>query len=309
MRAVIIGAVEGTRVALRCLAVAAGWELAGVVTLPLALADRHSDFVDLAPDAEAAACPVLRVANANHQDARMAIADLAPDYLFVIGWSQLCGEELMAIAPGRVIGFHPAPLPRLRGRGVIPWTILLDEPITASTLFMIDAGTDSGPILAQHFFHVAPDETAASLYAKHMAALARIMPPLLGELASGTAQPRKQDIRFATWAARRRPEDGEIDWTRSTAEIWRRIRACGEPYPGARTTLGGECIIIADAQPVATLSGHRAALDGQVVERQENSFTVRCGDGGGIRVTAWRWSRSGPPALHSTLGLSPRISS
>jgi len=308
MRAVIIGAVEGTRVAFRCLAAAAGWQLAGVVTLPLALAGRHSDFVDLAPDAEAAGCPVLRVGNANHPDALAAIADLAPDYLFVIGWSQLCGERLRTIAPQRVIGFHPAPLPRLRGRGVIPWTILLDEPITASTLFMIDAGTDSGPVLAQHFFHVAPDETAASLYAKHMAALARMMPPLLGELLAGTAEPREQDIRCATWAARRRPEDGEIDWTKPTAEVWRRIRACGDPYPGARTMLGGERIIIADAQPVA-LPGHLAALEGQVVERQENSFTVRCGDGGGVRVTAWRWSRSDPPALHSALGLQPRISS
>lgn len=307
MRAVIIGAVEGTRVAARCLATAVGWQLTGLVTLPLALADRHSDFVDLAPEAEAAGCPVLRVANANHPDALMAIADLAPDYLFVIGWSQLCGQALMAIAPGRTIGFHPAPLPRLRGRGVIPWTILLDEPITASTLFLIDAGTDSGPILAQKFFHVAPDETAASLYAKHMTGLARMMPPLLGDLLAGTTVPREQDARCATWAARRRPEDGEIDWTRPTAEVWRRIRACGEPYPGARTVLEGERIIIADAEPVA-LPGHRAALDGQVVERRENSFTVRCGDGGGIRVTAWRWSRSDPPALHSRLGFQPRIS-
>ncbi len=49
MRAVLIGAVESTRIALRCLAEAPEWDLAGVVTLPLALADRHSDFVTLSP--------------------------------------------------------------------------------------------------------------------------------------------------------------------------------------------------------------------------------------------------------------------
>ena len=70
-----------------------------------------------------------------------------------------------------MVGYHPAPLPRLRGRAVIPWTILLDEKITASSLFWIDEGVDSGPLLAQRFFHIAPDETAATLYARHMTAL------------------------------------------------------------------------------------------------------------------------------------------
>src|SRR3546814_1672498 len=43
-----------------------------------------------------------------------------------------------------------SPLPRLRGRGVIPWTILADEPITAGTLFWIDDGVDSGPRSEEH---------------------------------------------------------------------------------------------------------------------------------------------------------------
>src|SRR3546814_7956697 len=66
-----------------------------------------------------------------------AIRAADADYVFVIGWSQICGREFQAAAHGQVIGYHPAPLPRLRGRGVIPWTILADEPITAGTLFWI----------------------------------------------------------------------------------------------------------------------------------------------------------------------------
>lgn len=304
MRAVLIGAVESTRVAARCLRDAPAWDLAGLLTLPLAAAGRHSDFVDLAPDAAAADCPLLRMSNSNTDDAVAAIAALAPDYLFVIGWSQLCGEGMMAITPGKVVGYHPAPLPRLRGRGVIPWTILLGEPITASTIFLIDAGTDSGPILSQRYFHVAPDETAASLYDNHIAALADMMPPLLTDLAAGTVRPKAQDARHATWAARRRPEDGEIDWTGSADAAWRLVRACGAPYPGARTTLGAEQIILARAEPVST-AGHCAALPGQIVERTEDAFVVRCGAGGGLRVSEWRWPRDGAPPLHARLGTSP----
>ena len=301
MRALLIGAVESTRVALHAIAAAPGWTLIGLVTLPLDLAARHSDFVDLEPEARAAGCPVIRAANSNAKDVRAQIAVLAPDYLFVIGSSQLCGEALRALTPNRMIGYHPAPLPRLRGRGVIPWTILLDEPITAGTLFLIDEGTDSGSILAQRFFHVAPDETAATLYAKHMAALAGMLPRLLSDLAAGSVTPQVQDERYATYAARRRPEDGEIDWRDDAATIWRAVRACGDPYPGAWTMLGEEQMVIAEADPV-DLSGHRAALVGQVVERSVESFTVRCGDGMGLRVKAWRWSRRTMPPIHVRFG-------
>src|SRR3546814_17829006 len=78
-----------------------------------------------------------------------------------MGWSQICGPAFRALFPDRAIGYHPAALPRLRGRAAIPWTILQQEPITAGTLFWIDAGTDTGDIADQQFFHVAPDETAA----------------------------------------------------------------------------------------------------------------------------------------------------
>ncbi len=301
MRAVLIGAVESTRIALRCLADASDWELVCVVTLPLALAERHSDFIDLAPEAEATGCELLRVANANADDALAAIAQLAPDYLFVIGWSQLCGERLRSLVDNRVVGYHPAPLPRLRGRGVIPWTILMDEPITASTMFLIDEGTDSGAILAQRFFHVAPDETAATLYANHMHTLEAMMPGLLADIASGKAEPQEQDPRYATWAARRRPDDGEIDWNGAAFSAWRMVRACGDPYPGAFTTLGDKRIVIAAAEPVP-LAHHRAALVGQVVHRTCKDFTVRCGDGHGLRVSKWRWDRPEPPPLHARMG-------
>ncbi len=301
MRAVLIGAVESTRVALEALAGASDWEVAAVVTLPLELASRHSDFVDLAPVAEAAGCRMVRSTNANDPATIEFIEGLAPDYLFVIGWSQLCGDRMMAIAPGRTVGYHPAPLPRLRGRGVIPWTILLEEPITAGTLFLIDQGVDSGAILAQHFFHVASDETAATLYHRHMAALTVMLPPVLDGLANGTIEPRAQDDHYATWASRRRPEDGEIDWTGAARDIWRLVRACGPPYPGALTQLGSTPLIITAADHVA-IEDHRAALTGQIVLRDEAGFIVRCGDGGGLRVTAWQWDRAGPPPLHAKLG-------
>jgi len=301
MKAVLVGAVESTRVALLALAAAPEWNLAAVISLPPSLAHRHSDFVDLTDDAAAAGSRLISVSNINAHGALAEIGSIAPDYIFVIGWSQVCGAQFMAIAKRGLIGFHPAPLPRLRGRAVIPWTILLDEPISASTLFMIDQGVDSGPILAQRYFHVAPDETAATLYATHMAMLADMLPKVLRDIANGTAKPAMQDHRHATYAARRRPEDALIDWSESARSIWRTIRACGQPYPGAWTEHNGKQLVIEAARPVP-LAHHRAAMPGQIVKRDAASFVVRCGDDAGIEVFEWSCPADETIKLHTILG-------
>ncbi|HKY82065.1 MAG TPA: formyltransferase family protein [Sphingobium sp.] len=301
MKAILVGAVESTRVALNCLAASPHWELAALFTLPSDLSGRHSDFIDLSQEAEKAGARVVRVANINAEAALQTIRDLAPDYIFVIGWSQICGEDFRGTARRGVVGYHPAPLPRLRGRAVIPWTILLDEPITASSLFLIDAGVDSGPLLGQRYFHLAPDETAATLYARHMAALAEMLPSVLEDIAAERPRLVIQDERCATYAARRRPDDALIDWAAPAATIWRSVRACGAPYPGAWTTFGADRIVIEAAAPVP-LGHHAAAMPGQIVECGPDGFTVKCGDGQGLQVSRWQTARETPLPNHAILG-------
>jgi methionyl-tRNA formyltransferase len=301
MRALLIGAVESTRVAADAIARAPGWTLAAIATLPPTLAHRHSDFVDLAEPAATANAELLHVPDVNGAAFLSHLESLAPDVTFVIGWSQLCGDAFRKAAGGRVLGYHPAALPRLRGRGVIPWTILLDEKITASTLFWIDEGTDSGPILAQRYMHVAPNETAGSLYARHMTALGDLMAEILPRLLAGDCPGEPQDDRFATWATRRRPDDGRIDWTRPAEEIERLIRAVGRPYPGAFAGDGDRRVTIWSARRQESDDRHHA-LPGQVIGRTDQGFVVRCGDDAAIRVSDFTAPGGMPPALHSIVG-------
>lgn len=306
MRAIVVGAVESTRVTLRETAAADGWEVAALVTLPPELAGRHSDFANLAGDAGAIGARVIHAANGNAPEVLEAVRAVAPDLVLVIGWSQICKPAFLDAAGNRVLGYHPAPLPRLRGRGVIPWTILADEPITAGTLFHMDAGVDSGPIVAQRFMHVAPDETAASLYARHMELLALLLRDALAACAAGNWNGTPQDERFATWAAKRIPEDGRIDWTRPAREIWTLVRAVGRPYPGAFTTNGGaERLTVWAAEP-QSLDGRHLGAVGQVVAHDDGGFLVRCGDGAGLRVLDWDQPSGGMPRLHARLGRSCR---
>ena len=299
MKIVFVGAVEGARIALDAL-ISAGLTPALVITLRPELAGRHSDYADLSTIAQLADSTVIFEQNINSPDVIDAMRHVDPDLCLVIGWSQICKKEFRAIARCGNIWFHPAPLPRFRGRAVIPWTILQGEAMSGSTLFWLDEGTDSGPIMLQTLFPIAFDETARSLYSKHVANLATMVPQAVQLVQSGSALSIPQDQTMASYCARRTPDDGIIAWHQTANSILRFIRAVGEPYPGAFTFCDGEKLFIDRA--VMVPESHRfIGLTGQIQSNTTNGFTVRCGDGNCIEVLLWRWKSGDKPLIHSKL--------
>lgn len=305
MRIAFIGAVEGSAIGLKAL-VDAGMAPGLVLTLPPEAARRHSDYVDLGPLAKAGGSTLVHVTDVNGDDAIAALTAYETDLVLVIGWSQVCRAPFMSVARVGNVGFHPAPLPHMRGRAVIPWTILLGERETAATLFWLDAGVDSGPILLQEPITVAAAETARSLYDKQTAALGRLLPQAVALVAAGDPPRREQDHARATYCARRTQEDGRIDWREPAEAVLRLVRAVGDPYPGAFTTAEGQRLVIDAAVPFAD-SGCFIGLPGQVQSHTPEGFTVRCGDGQAITVTAWRREGGSAerPRLHTKLGACP----
>ncbi|MBO9517199.1 MAG: methionyl-tRNA formyltransferase [Porphyrobacter sp.] len=300
MRAVVVGAVGSTEVLINALIADPAWEVALVVTVPPELRGRHSDIVDLTDLAAKAGANLHFTAHTNDEHTLAVVHSAEPDYIFVVGWSQLCGPEFLALNSGRIVGYHPAALPRLRGRAVIPWTILLDEKITAGSLFWLGAGTDDGDLIAQEFFHVARDETAASLYDKHMRALDTMLARVLRQLADGEQPRTQQDERYATYATKRTPSDGLVDWSASAHEIDRLVRAVGDPYPGAFTFLDGEKLTLRKSSLVLD-DGRYHALVGQIVLSEDDAFVVQTGDGL-LMVDDWKLEGQSRPRIHAILG-------
>lgn len=281
MRTVLVGAVESTRVALQAMA-ESGHAPAALLTLPPDRARRHSDYVPLRPLAQSLGVQVIDAPDVNTPEALAAMREVAPHHVLVIGWSQICRDDFLAVPTAGAIGYHPALLPENRGRGVIPWTILQGVRETGGTLFWLDEGMDSGDIAAQERFAVAEDETAATLYARHMDALARMLAWLMPRLAAGTAPRLPQDHSRATFCARRTAADGWIDWTRPADQVWALVRASGDPYPGAFTVQGGEKLVVWEADRVR--DGRYWGLPGQVQAMDEGGVLVQCGDRGHVRL-------------------------
>lgn len=82
-------------------------------------------------------------------------------------YAKITAEAREAVPMG-AIGYHPSLLPRHRGRSAIEWTIGMGDPIAGGTVYLMDDGWDTGPIIAQDFCHVVPGWTPKDLWAKQL---------------------------------------------------------------------------------------------------------------------------------------------
>lgn len=282
MRSILIGAVEGTDVAIEEMR-NAGLAPALLATLAPALgAQRHADYIDLAalcgPETE-----IVFVDQINDDRFVDRVRAIAPDVIFVIGWSQLIGHELRALATRYVVGFHPTPLPILRGRAAIAWTLLSGATRSGTSLFVIDDGVDTGPILDQHMFDLDPRETVASLIARNKESLRLMLRRTLPRIADGSIRPVPQQESGASYGARRTAEDALIDWTQTAAEIDRLIRAQGPPYGGAFTFTRRSRVTIWEATPFQTRVKYFAA-NGQICFYDADMPVILCGKDSFLRI-------------------------
>jgi methionyl-tRNA formyltransferase len=155
------------------------------------------------------------------------------DWLFIIGWSQIAGSQILALPKNGVIGAHPTLLPIGRGRASIPWAIVKGLTETGVTLFKMDEGVDTGPIISQSRVPIDAGETATTLYRKIALMHASLVAETFFKLSDETLQILPQDESVATVWPGRKPEDGVIDLDGSVYDAEALVRAVTHPYPGA----------------------------------------------------------------------------
>jgi methionyl-tRNA formyltransferase len=256
----------------------AGAEVVAVVTLPGPVDPNRSGQCSFDEVTTRLGARLIETRDVNAPETVEALREVSPELIFVVGWSQLVGDEFIALAPGGVFGMHPTLLPRHRGRAPIPWTILSGLATTGVTLFEIaDATADSGPIVAQIEVSVGPDETASTLFERISEAHVELVRAHVPDLLAGTAPRISQDPSRASSWPKRVPADGIIDWMTRAPYLYDWVRAQTRPYPGAFTFLGDTRIVVWRAAPTTIDS---PAPAGTVVEGREAGVVVACGDGG-----------------------------
>ena len=159
------------------------------------------------------------------------------------------------------ICFHPSILPKYRGASAINWAIIKGESITGLTVFWVDQGIDTGPILLQETVTIEPDDTTGSVYFNKIFPLGVEAIGEAVELIQAGHPPRiVQDESKANYDPICKDEHAQIDWSKPAKEVYNLIRGC-DPQPGAHTTYHGKMVRIFDAR---LRLGDHAAPAGQV---------------------------------------------
>jgi methionyl-tRNA formyltransferase len=205
------------------------------------------------------------------------IQQFCPKYVLVAGWYWIIKPSLLRMVPGGFLGLHPSLLPKYRGSAPLVWAALRGEEQTGVSLFYFDEGIDTGDIVDQVSFPLAPQETITDVLAKAESAAVELVTRYAAPLLSGTAPRRKQDHELATYGSPRRPEDGRIRWNQSASEVYNFIRAQTRPYPGAFTHLDeGRVLRIWQA---SVFPYPYYGVPGLVGQKHMNGFVVACGEG------------------------------
>ena len=179
--------------------------------------------------------PVLQPAKARDAGFIQQLRELNPDLMVVVAYGQILPQALLDVPAHGCLNVHTSLLPKWRGAAPIQWAILSGERETGVTIMKMDAGLDTGPMLATVRTEIIAEDNAQTLHDRLAELGADLLLGTIPGYMEGRIQPTPQP-EGATYARKITKEDGLIDWSRSAQELSLRHRAF-TPWPGSFTYL------------------------------------------------------------------------
>lgn len=262
-----------------------GFSVSEIVTLSpdMARSNNVSGFYDFRQYAESKNIPTYipqTYALDNKNDIEH-FNDVESDLLIVHGWQRLIPASVLDKFNFGGLGAHGSAfgLPKGRGRSPMNWSLIEGLNRFVLSLITLSATADSGAIVTSKKFEITNFDNIQSLYFKLELALEQMLVESIPLYLNDEIQVKEQSGE-ATYYAKRRPEDGGIDWRDPTHKVYNLIRAVTHPYPGAFTKIGSTTIHIWDAIPFSYdfVFPHEP---GKVlrVHRTTGQFIVKTADG------------------------------
>lgn len=182
------------------------------------------------------------------------------------------------------ICYHPSLLPKYRGRTAINWALIRGETVTGLTIFWLDKGIDTGPILLQKEVRVDPNDTTGTLYFNKLFPMGiEAIGEAVDLIKAGNPPRIVQDESKATYDPPCGDEHAKIDWSKPANELYNLIRGC-DPQPGAHSIWQGKMVRIFDARLRA---GDVSAAPGEVIDIGADEIAVAL-EGGTLAVKRMR---------------------
>jgi methionyl-tRNA formyltransferase len=206
------------------------------------------------------------------------------------------------------ICYHPSLLPKYRGRNAINWTLINGETVTGFTVFWLDKGIDTGPILLQKEVPVDPEDTAGTLYFNKLFPMGiEAMGEAVDIIKAGNPPRIAQDESKAIYDPPCDDEHAKIDWSKPAHEVHNLIRGC-DPQPGAYTFWQGKMVRVFDARlqkdANSPAAGEVTGIGGEEVTIALNggTLTVKRMRGEGAKVSGAEFARQTNLKIGDSLG-------
>lgn len=206
----------------------------------------NTNYYDLSIDASKLGVPYFEVDSFEGKrltDYADALTSLKLDTLIVLGWYYMIPKKIRELAKYGAWGIHASLLPDYAGGAPLVWAIINGEKKAGVTLFRFDDGVDDGDIIAQSEFDIGREDYIRDVYQKATIASKEILTDIFDKFPDVQFTP--QDKKKIKVYPQRKPEDGLIDFTKSSEEIYNFVRAQSSPYPGAYFVAGdGRKVVI-----------------------------------------------------------------
>lgn len=282
MRVIFMGTPDFSVPALR--AVAAGHEVVAVYSQPPRAAGRgqkpRKSPVQLA--AEELGLRVCMPARLRDEAEWQAFVALEADVAVVVAYGLILPQQILDVPRLGCLNIHASLLPRWRGAAPIQRAIMAGDAETGVSIMQMEAGLDTGPVLAERRTRIGAEDKASDLHDRLAGMGAALIAEVLGDLPMpAIAQPDSG----VTYAAKIDKAEARIDWSQPAAMIDRLIRGMS-PFPGAWCEIDGERVKL-----LASRVAEGQGAPGQVL----GGFRIACGEGAVEIIEAQRAGKKPMP--------------
>lgn len=258
-----------------------GHEVLGLVTQPDKPFGRHQEMrpPGVKTLALEASVPVFQPESVRKKKVLAELRALAPEIIVVMAYGQILPQALIDIPQKAIINLHASLLPKYRGASCIQSAISAGDELTGWTVMHVVKALDAGDIILQNELVIGDSETGGELHNRLALAAPECLLESLKLLESGEAERVPQQDELSTYAPKLGRGDGEIDWSKSAAELARLVRAY-DPWPGTNgwlKTAGGKKKRLKIFPPLEI--GHGKGEPGELLSADEKGFEIAMGEG------------------------------
>lgn len=248
-----------------------GHGVAGIV-----MPARRSPSPELADLAKRTGCHLSVPENVNASIFLDLLAHRAVELSVVAGFPTIFTQALIDLPRHGTINLHAGRLPAYRGGSPLQWQIINGEARAGISVIRMDAGIDTGPILAEDRLEIPQGSDISDIQALADRRFADLTSACVSGLADGSLQERPQIGEAAYWH-QRNEADGRIDFSRMSArQVHDLVRAVTRPYPGSFAFLGRQLVRI---WRVSVADMALRGVPGRVVRLQGKGPYILCREG------------------------------